>query len=150
MTRLKKNPPHGLDTYTVLAEQEVWKEVDCLSCGNCCKSMTPIFTHTDIKRISFHLGMTAVQFKGKWLYKERGSGDWLNRSIPCQFLDLSNNKCSIYDIRPADCAGFPHLAKKKMVDYMHVHKQNVEFCPATHNMVERLMLKISKELQPQL
>ena len=150
MSRQKKNPPRGLDTYTILAEKEVWKEVDCLSCGNCCKNMTPIFNHTDIKRISLHLGMTETQFKKKWLFKERGTGDWLNRSTPCQFLNLSNNKCSIYDIRPSDCAGFPHLAKKKMVDYMHVHKQNVEFCPATHSMVEKLMSRITKELEPQL
>ena len=150
LTRLEKNPPHELDTYTILAEKEVWKEVDCLSCANCCKNMTPIFTPADIKRISLHLGMTVSQFKNKWLYKERGTGDWLNRSTPCQFLDLTNHKCNIYEVRPADCAGFPHLPKKKMVDYMHVHKQNVEFCPATHNMIEKLMLKINKELEPQL
>ena len=147
MTRLEKNPPRGLDKFTLVVEQEVWKEVNCLSCGNCCKSMTPIFTQADIKRISLHLEMTEAQFKKKWLYKEPGTGDWLNRNTPCQFLDLTNNKCGIYDVRPADCAGFPHLPKRKMVDYMHVHKQNVEFCPATHSMVEKIMLKISKELE---
>jgi hypothetical protein len=26
-----------------------------------------------------------------------------------------------------------------MVDYMHVHKQNVQHCPATFKMVEKLM-----------
>jgi uncharacterized protein len=25
------------------------------------------------------------------------------------------------------------------VDYMHVHKQNIEYCPATYKMVEKLM-----------
>ena len=47
--------------------------------------------------------------------------------------------CSIYEVRPADCSGFPHLAKKKMTEYMHVHKQNVAYCPATYRMVEKLM-----------
>jgi hypothetical protein len=50
--------------------------------------------------------------------------------------------CSIYDVRPADCAGFPHLNKKKMVEYIHVHKQNVEYCPATYLMVEQMMQRI--------
>ncbi|MGZ3940607.1 MAG: YkgJ family cysteine cluster protein, partial [Flavisolibacter sp.] len=50
--------------------------------------------------------------------------------------------CSIYEVRPADCAGFPHLTKKKMTDYIHVHKQNVQHCPATFKMVEKLMEKI--------
>jgi uncharacterized protein len=142
LTRLEKNPPRLLDQMTAEVEKDVWKEVSCLSCSNCCRSMTPTYTLADMKRISAHFGMTVDEFKTKWLYKERGSGDWMNRKRPCQFLNLIDNKCSIYAIRPADCAGFPHLPKRKMVDYMHVHKQNVEFCPATHAMVEKLMLRI--------
>jgi hypothetical protein len=67
----------------------------------------------------------------------------MNTRNPCQFLDKKTNMCSIYSIRPADCAGFPHLAKKKMVEYIHVHKQNVEYCPATYMMVEKM-----KEMLP--
>ena len=141
LTRLEKNPPRLLDQFTPEVEKDVWKEVSCLSCSNCCRSMTPTYTLTDMKRISSHFGMTVEEFKTKWLYKDR-TGDWMNRKRPCQFLNLSDNKCSIYAIRPSDCAGFPHLAKRKMVDYIHVHKQNVEFCPATHTMVEKLMLRI--------
>ena len=66
----------------------------------------------------------------------------MNTKQPCQFLNLSNNMCSIYEVRPADCAGFPHLAKKKMVDYMHVHQQNIQYCPATYKMVEKMMERI--------
>lgn len=47
--------------------------------------------------------------------------------------------CSIYEFRPADCAGFPYLKKKKMVEYMHVHQQNINHCPATYKMVEKMM-----------
>ena len=87
--------------------------------------------------------MTTQAFSQKWLRKERGTGDWINKSTPCQFLNLKDNKCSIYEVRPADCAGFPHLPKKRMVDYMHVHKQNLEFCPATFKMVEKMQELIS-------
>jgi len=85
MTKLEKNPPKGLDQLTTVVEKEVWKEVDCLTCANCCKTMTPTYTPADLKRISKHLGMTVDEFKKKWLYKERGSGDWMNKSTPCQF-----------------------------------------------------------------
>lgn len=142
LTKLEKNPPRKLDSHTQSIEKEVWSEVACLSCANCCKSMTPTYTNADMRRISAHLGMTVDEFKKKWLYKDRSSGDWMNRKTPCQFLNLTDNKCSIYEIRPADCAGFPHLPKRKMVDYIHVHKQNVEYCPATHTMVEKLMARI--------
>ncbi|HET9823889.1 MAG TPA: YkgJ family cysteine cluster protein [Chitinophagaceae bacterium] len=141
LARLEKNPPKKLDQLTPKVEREVWKEIDCVTCANCCKSMTPTYTMKDMKRISAHFGMTMQEFKDKWLYKEHGTGDWLNRSTPCQFLDQGTNMCTIYDIRPTDCAGFPHFSRKKMVEYMHVHKQNVEFCPATYRMVEKMMEK---------
>ena len=137
LSRIGKNPPRGLDKITARVEKEVWKEVDCLSCANCCKTMSPTYTKADIKRIAKHFSQTPEAFRKQWLRKDR-SGDLLNKTEPCQFLNLTDNKCSIYAIRPLDCSGFPHLAKKKMVDYMHVHKQNIEYCPATYKMVERM------------
>jgi len=142
LSKLQKNPPRKLDDLTATVEKEVWREIDCLTCANCCKTMSPTYTAGDIKRISSHFDMAVPEFKEKWLRKERGTGDWLNKSTPCQFLDLDTNMCSIYEIRPLDCVGFPHLPKKKMVEYMHVHKQNLEFCPATYRMIEKMMDKV--------
>jgi|ERR1700730_1448716 len=139
LSLLEKNTPRKLSVAALAADKAVWQEVDCLSCANCCKTMSPTYTPKDIKRISAHLEMTPRQFKDKWLYLDKADGDWMNKSQPCQFLDLSNNKCKIYEVRPADCAGFPHHTKRKMIDYMHVYKQNVEYCPATYKMVERMM-----------
>lgn len=136
---LEKKAPRTLDAAGASIDKTVWQEVDCLSCANCCKTMSPTFTPKDIKRISSHLNMTPVQFKEKYLYLDKSEGDWMNKLQPCQFLDLSTNMCSIYEIRPADCAGFPHHTKKRMIDYMHVYKQNVEYCPATYKMVERMI-----------
>jgi uncharacterized protein len=145
LTKLEKHPPGGIETITAKIEKEVWKEVDCLTCANCCKTMTPTFTPADLKRISSHFGQTVDEFKKKWLYKDR-SGDWMNKKEPCQFLDLNTNKCTIYHIRPADCAGFPHLPKR-MKDYVHVHKQNIEYCPATYKMVEKMIENINGKLE---
>lgn len=143
LTKLENNTPRGLDTIAVETDREVWKETDCLTCANCCKTMSPTFTKTDVKRIARHFGMTDEAFRKKWLYKDR-NGDWLNKKQPCQFLNLEDNKCSIYAIRPRDCAGFPHHTKRRMVDYMHVFKQNVEYCPATYRLVEKMMEKVGK------
>ncbi len=142
LSKLEKQKPKGFQKLIAAAETEVWKEIDCLTCANCCKTMTPTFTAKDIKRISSHLGQTEQEFKTKWLKRERGGDrDWVNKVEPCQFLDLKNNMCSIYAVRPADCAGFPHL-KKDIWDFIHIHKQNVELCPATHRMVEKMMMSI--------
>jgi len=52
---------------TAALEPEVWKEIDCLTCANCCKTMTPTYTTADIKRISAHFNQTPQEFKDKWL-----------------------------------------------------------------------------------
>jgi uncharacterized protein len=139
LTKTENNPPRGLDKITAALEPEVWKEIDCLTCANCCKTMTPTYTTADIKRIAAHFKQTPQEFKDKWLMYEKKDKDWQNKKQPCQFLNLKDNKCSIYEIRPLDCSGFPHLPRKKMVDYMHVHKQNIEYCPATYKLVEKMM-----------
>jgi len=142
--KIEKNAPRGLDKIAEKVDKEVWQEVDCLTCANCCKSMTPTFTKQDLVRISAHFNQTPAEFKEKWLYKDK-NGDSMNTRTPCQFLDKKTNMCSIYSIRPSDCAGFPHLAKKKMVEYIDVHKQNVEYCPATYKMVEKMQLLFAKK-----
>jgi uncharacterized protein len=144
LTMLQKNTPRGLDQMVVQADRLSWVQTDCLHCANCCKTMSPTYTRSDVQRISKFLGMSQNAFRKKWLFKDK-SGDWLNVSQPCQFLDLDTNMCKIYDVRPRDCAGFPHHNKKRMVDYMHVYKQNLEFCPATHRMVKNLMDRLSKK-----
>jgi len=141
LTRLQKKPPRGLDNLTKEADKAVWAKTDCLDCANCCKTMSPTYTNKDVQRISDHLGMSEKAFRKKWLYQDK-SGDWMNIKQPCQFLDLNTNLCTIYAVRPKDCAGFPHHTKKRMIDYMHVYKQNLAFCPATFRMVEILMNKI--------
>jgi Fe-S-cluster containining protein len=144
LTRLEKKAPRGLDQLTLIADKETWKELNCLDCANCCKTMSPTYTKKDRMRISKHLGMTEKAFREKWLYKDN-TGDWMNKKQPCQFLDLTTNMCNIYSVRPRDCAGFPHHTKKKMVDYMHMYKQNIEFCPATYSVVQKIMEKVKGE-----
>lgn len=140
LNRTEKKPPRLVDQITPGLEKEVWKDIDCLTCANCCKTMTPTFTKTDLKRISAHFRMTPDEFRKKWLKKDRNK-DLVNKQEPCQFLNLTDNKCQIYDIRPADCAGFPHLSKRKWKEYAHVHKQNIDYCPATYRMVEKMILR---------
>jgi len=137
ITITENNPPQNLEVLCDDAAEKVWAEVSCLSCANCCKAMSPTYTNQDIKRIAAHLGMRPKDFREKWLYLDKGK-DWMNRSLPCQFLDVRSNMCSIYEVRPADCAGFPHLVKKPVTDYMYIHKQNIAYCPATLLFVEKL------------
>jgi Fe-S-cluster containining protein len=140
LSRLEKRRPRNLQALTIEADKQAWVRTDCLDCANCCKTMSPTYTREDVRRIADHLGMTDKAFREKWLYKDK-TGDWMNVKQPCQFLDLATNKCDIYAVRPRDCAGFPHHTKKKMIEYMHMYKQNIEYCPATYRVVEFIMEK---------
>lgn len=138
LNRVNRNAPRNLQDIAIKANNDVWDGIDCLSCANCCKTMTPTYTPKDLQKIAAYLKTPVAEIKKKWLKKERGTGNWLNKTTPCQFLDLQTNLCGIYEVRPADCAGFPHLNKRKMIDYLHVHKQNLDECPATFRLIEKM------------
>lgn len=127
-------------------DKEVWKEISCLECANCCKKMTPTYNRHDISRIAGHFKMTSREFYDKWLTKD-DAGDTINKSTPCQFLG-KDNRCTIYSIRPKDCAEFPHFLHK---DFRYqakekVYNGNMTYCPATLVFVEKLQAKIESEL----
>jgi len=145
LNKINKRRPRNLQPKAVKSVENIWDGIDCLSCANCCKSMTPTYTTVDIKRIAGHLNMSTGEMKHRWLKKERGTNNWLNKTTPCQFLDLKTNLCSIYEVRPADCANFPHLNKKRFSDYIHIHKQNIDECPATFKMIERMIELVDQD-----
>lgn len=132
----------------IVAEEDakVWQHTDCTTCANCCKTMTPTYSKEDVKRISRHLRMKPKDFIEKWLYKDEESGDWMNKNQPCQFLQ-PDNRCGIYEVRPLDCAEFPHHNKKPFDEYNETFIGNVTRCPATHELVLRLKKRIEQDYE---
>jgi Fe-S-cluster containining protein len=145
LTKLDDIVPVEMPELVAKTDASVWRDIDCMTCANCCKTMTPTFTPTDIKRISAHLGMATREFKDKWLLKEEDTGDWVNKKQPCQFL--KNNMCSIYEVRPRDCAEFPHHNKKPFDLYNDTFTNNLVHCPATLTLVERLKKQVEDEYE---
>lgn len=145
LQKLDEIVPPDLAKLVTETDVTVWRDVDCTTCANCCKTMTPTFRGADIKRIAAHLGMTPRAFKEKWLLKEDDTGDWVNVTQPCQFL--ADNKCSIYDVRPKDCAEFPHHYKRPFDLYNDTFIQNLHRCPATFTLVERLKKRVEEEYE---
>lgn len=135
------------DLSEIVAEEDakVWRDVNCTECAHCCKTMTPIFTDEDINRISAYLGMSPESFHAQYLEVEEGSGATVNKVLPCVFL--VNDKCSIYEVRPIDCAEFPHHDKRPFDEYNETYIQNVFRCPATYMLVRRLKKRIEAEYE---
>ncbi len=142
LKRVEKNPPKGLLKTNAEVGIETWAEVDCLACANCCRKMTPTFKRTEIKRIAAHVSMTSKEYFKKYLDVDKDNGDIVNKSTPCQHLNLIDNKCEVYEIRPADCRLFPHFQRKDFNDISYVIAENIPRCPATLVFVEKLQERL--------
>lgn len=143
ISRFEKRPPKNAVALIKQSNKEMWEQINCLECANCCKVMSPTYTNADIARISSHLGISTDEFKSRWLYLDKRGNEWMNRSQPCQFLDLETNLCTIYEVRPQDCLQFPHTGRRPAMDFFYIHKQNIEYCPATFRFIEILQDKIN-------
>lgn len=141
--KLKKRTPNNLDFVMQDLHKKEFKKTDCLTCGNCCKTTSPIFTNKDIERISKHFRMKVRVFTEQYL--ERDKDDFYVLKIaPCTFLDLSDNSCTIYDVRPKACSEYPHTDRRKFIQLTDLTLKNTEVCPAVYNIVEALKEKLPK------
>jgi Fe-S-cluster containining protein len=139
--RLKKRTPKNLDVVMQDLHAEEFKKTDCLTCGNCCKTTSPIFTEKDIQRISRHFKMKERQFIEQYI--DRDSDDfYVLKSAPCTFLDLNDNSCFIYDVRPKACKEYPHTDRRKFIQITDLTLKNTEICPAAYNIVAALKEKL--------
>ena len=138
--RLKKVKPRELDERFHTAHEEVFDELDCLTCANCCKTTSPIFLPVDIERIAKELGMRPAQFQSKYL-KVDEEGDFVLTQAPCPFL-LDDNTCAVYDVRPKACREYPHTNRKRMHQILNLTLKNATICPG----VERILSKLEREI----
>lgn len=119
--------------------ESTFKQVDCLSCANCCKNYSPRFKTPDIKRISKLLGLKESVFIETYLRVDE-DGDFVVKTSPCPFLG-ADNFCSIYEDRPSDCKRFPYTDEDVFYKRQALTLKNTSFCPAAYLVIERLIEK---------
>jgi Fe-S-cluster containining protein len=134
--RLKKNTPNDLDVVVKDLHEEVFLNINCLDCTNCCKSISPMITDKDIDRIARFLKLRPSVFTERYLHID-DEGDYVFNTSPCPFLD-SDNYCKIYVVRPKACAEYPHTDRKRFVQILGITLKNTFICPAVYEVVERL------------
>jgi Fe-S-cluster containining protein len=143
-TNLKKRTPKNLDYIMQELHTNEFKKTDCLECGNCCRTTSPIFTDKDTARISKHLKMKVADFTDTYLDRDEDNFMVL-KTAPCSFLDESDNTRFIYDVRPKACAEYPHTDRRKFIQITDLTIANTFICPATYNIVEALKKTIPLE-----
>ncbi|MBX2872233.1 MAG: YkgJ family cysteine cluster protein [Saprospiraceae bacterium] len=134
--RLARQKPKQLDQTVAQLHDEVFEEIDCLVCANCCKTTSPIFIDKDIDRIARHLGQRPADFVDQYLHLDE-DGDYVLNEAPCAFLG-EDNYCSIYEVRPRACREYPHTDRKNFHQILGLTLKNTAVCPAVFEVVKRL------------
>lgn len=140
--KLKEISGKRVDELFHRAHQEVFNRMDCLTCANCCKTTSPLFTQEDIGRLAQHLDMSRSAFLQQYLEMDEDGDFVFNRPAPCPFL-LKDNRCSVYEHRPNACREYPHTNRRKMKTILDLTFKNAEICPA----VNQILLQIEQKLK---
>jgi uncharacterized protein len=142
LQQLKRKTPRNLDDVFHESHDEVFENIDCLKCANCCKTTSPIFYQKDIDRLAKRLRMKPGEFIGKYLHVDEDK-DFVLNSAPCPFLD-GENYCIVYEDRPTACREYPHTNRKNMYQVLDLTYKNTLVCPAVHKIVEEIKIKLEK------
>ena len=116
---------------------EVFAEIDCLKCGNCCRTIGPKMSGPEIKRACKAVGLVEKSFVKESLIRDEELG-WLVAVMPCPFLQ-EDNACSIYEARPRDCDDFPYTRERAVQKSLGRLAFNTEFCPAAYLIAEKII-----------
>lgn len=133
---LKMKDDRVVDRVAHRLHAEAFSIIDCTKCANCCRTISPLFRKSDIHRISEHLGTKPADFKATYLKADEEGGLHL-KALPCPFLG-ADNRCTICDVRPRDCAEYPHTQKKGFTFRTHGVASNSLTCPAVFYIIERM------------
>lgn len=134
---LKRAPKNKVLSRLPGLHEEAFRNIDCLSCANCCRNYSPRFKMPDIKRIAKRLRMKESAFIATYLRLDE-DGDYVVTSHPCPFLG-SDNYCSIYEDRPRDCARYPYTDEDVLLKQPALTLKNATVCPAVFHVMERLL-----------
>ncbi len=127
----------GIDAKIQAAHAQVFSDLSCLDCANCCKTTGPLFTQRDIDRLAAHLRLSPGTFIQKYLHMDE-DGDFVLTSLPCPFL-TNENICSVYDARPQACAAYPHTDQHHQKRIFQLTMKNMEICPAVLEVFKQLV-----------
>ena len=134
--RLTATDPRKLDERVHALHEAVFETINCLDCANCCRTLGPRITDTDVRRIAAALRIKPSVFVERYLRMDE-EGDYIFQSMPCPFLGR-DNYCSIYDDRPKACREYPHTDRRRVYQVMALALKNSSICPAVFEILERL------------
>ncbi len=118
--------------------EQVEKEIDCTTCGACCKNLMIHITDEEADKAADCINLSSANFKEQYVEVSAG-GQMIMNTIPCHFLE--NKSCSIYANRFSECRDFPHLHKPHFTQRLFSTLIHYSICPIIYNVVEELKIQ---------
>lgn len=131
----KKNA-NKLDDAAHSLHTEIFNEINCLECANCCKSISPTLYDKDIERLAKTLKLKPSEFIDKYLLIDE-ENDYVFQQTPCPFID-AENYCMVYESRPKACREYPHTDRPRFFQILKLTQKNTFVCPAAYYVFEEL------------
>ena len=150
-----------LDSQFLQLHNELFAGYDCCKCANCCRAYAATLNESDVDAISEYIGQDKNDFIAKYLKKsEYDASCYTISQEPCIFLcDPENSrcgelaskvtpgklpahdgKCMIYDVRPAECKGFPFTDQPGRLWSLFGVIDFAQVCPVVFEIVQRLKM----------
>lgn len=138
MRHLSRMNRKGFDRMVHDIHDEVFAEIDCRKCGECCRNLGPVFRNSDIKLICSAIGLGDKAFMDTYLEQDPDGVGFILKRLPCPFQE-EDNACSIYEERPLACSNFPHTQSVNIQRKLVGLALDSQFCPAAFLICERII-----------
>ncbi len=139
---LKRKKPKQLDNIVQALHEEAFDKINCLDCGNCCKTISPRITDHDFSRLAKFLKIKPSVLTVKYLRLDEDD-DYVFQQMPCPFL-MSDNACMVYEGRPKACREYPHTDQNKFFQVLNITEKNIEICPAVMEISKAIVVEFER------
>ena len=139
-TFLKHANTAEIDLQVAALNESITPTINCLDCGNCCKSLMIVVAEKEAAEVARYIGTNKNNFEDRFV-ENGANGMMLLNKIPCHFLG-GDNACSIYPHRFNGCREFPALHIPGFTNRLFTIFMHYDRCPIIYNVVEQLKIKI--------
>lgn len=116
--------------------RDIANRIDCRECGNCCRTILPNLSSSDITSLAAGLSLSKAKFTRRYLTTREDQKIFTFNAAPCPLLE--GNQCTVYENRPQSCRSYPHLQKEGFVHRLIQVIENCAICPIVFNLYEEL------------
>ena len=139
----RKRVFHQMDVTTKELHAEAAEAIDCTKCGHCCTEFncgTP--EGSELTAIAEYLNEPPEEVASKWKTGSKGR---------CPMLG-EDGRCTVYEVRPDTCRGWPHIQKDNYLDRATgVCSRRCGDCPMIYhlanNIQDRLEINVKDSMK---